>query len=405
MMKNKMLTIIALTSGLMLSACGSTGSDGLSSLLALLGGGSAPAAPANLQSTGTRGQISLTWNAVAGAGGYNVYRSENGVDFTKITGDPVTAAAYDDAIASPAGDGVFYTYRVSAVNNFGESDYSATVRDIHGTRLAASYASGFTMAAEDSPYVADGTVTVDGGNFTVASGTKLYVLDNAIIDIQHFRIFYVEGLLRVLASSSAFATFTAHDADGLQDQEGFMLYFTATCVPYGSGSGTWVTNTDIKNLRYSNNAISITASVRISNCKITSNITSGGSYIQIYGGEPIIDHCSFQNNVLTINTDLSASAVFSIAYNVMRNGYYSIYFESSGLVAAGQIVNNDFHGAKSIYLLAIPNGTTIPLGGNFWYDGIGSPPVAAIEVNPPGTATVDFTTALSAAPAGAGPDW
>src|SRR5512137_178347 len=92
-----------------------------------------PAAPTSLQSSGSLGQIALTWVASIGPGvtGYNVYRSTDGTNFTKITSTPIAASPYDDAI-TPSGDGVIYYYRVTAVGSC-ESVYSNVTKNVHGT--------------------------------------------------------------------------------------------------------------------------------------------------------------------------------------------------------------------------------------------------------------------------------
>ncbi len=83
--------------------------------------------------------ITLSWTASTGGAlvGYHVYRSADGVTFTKLTTVPVATLAYDDPIASPAGDGVFYFYRVTAVSTL-ESNPSATVKQTHGERVTSS---------------------------------------------------------------------------------------------------------------------------------------------------------------------------------------------------------------------------------------------------------------------------
>jgi glycosidase len=58
----------------------------------------APGAPANLHVTGEgNGEVSLAWNAVAGAAGYNVYRSPlTGGGFVKVNGAPLTGTSLTD---------------------------------------------------------------------------------------------------------------------------------------------------------------------------------------------------------------------------------------------------------------------------------------------------------------------
>ncbi|WP_030989634.1 chitinase [Streptomyces sp. NRRL WC-3744] len=77
-----------------------------------------PAAPAGLSVTGTTSSsVSLSWSAVSGATGYNVYR--NGTKITAVTG---TSATVTGLAASTS-----YSFQVTATNAAGESAKSATV--------------------------------------------------------------------------------------------------------------------------------------------------------------------------------------------------------------------------------------------------------------------------------------
>jgi len=102
-------------------------------LMASLGGGAepppppcvAPAAPVNLTATGGKRKITLTWNAVSDASGYNVYYSQGGKYTLQAT---VTDSAYTDNRLSV---GSTYCYAVTALKNCSdgtirESDYSVT---------------------------------------------------------------------------------------------------------------------------------------------------------------------------------------------------------------------------------------------------------------------------------------
>lgn len=395
----------------------------LGTLLACGGGGSSstamapsgPTAPAGLAAHGSLGHIQLTWTAATGDTGYNLYRSTDGATWTKLNGAPLTATAYDDAIASPAGDGVVYTYRITGLKASSESSPSATVRCLHGTRLPAASAAGFTTVAADSPYVAEGAVTVNGGNLVVDAGTALYVADGAALDLEAgdgsaAGRLWVKGLLRVAASSQAPATFTAHKVGGaLANNEGFTIWFDhAVDYDPADGSGCLLQNATITNL--ASGSVSggfdlIGCAPRLTNLKATANSTNGISYLFLRGTGPIIDHCSFSQIAPSIEAEQRGSA-FSFDHNRFRGGYYAISFVSlpDQAVDPGQVTANDFDGSKSAYLYNVAGSTDVPLGGNFWSGGAGSPPVPG-ETTGLTTVHFDFTTALSAAPSGVGPSW
>jgi len=85
------------------------------------------AAPSGLQVTSEgNNQVSLSWNAVAGAGGYNLYRSPlSGGGWVKVNSSPLTGATYTD---TGLRNGQIYFYVVTALDSAGnESAFSNEV--------------------------------------------------------------------------------------------------------------------------------------------------------------------------------------------------------------------------------------------------------------------------------------
>jgi chitinase len=92
-----------------------------------------PGAPAGLNVSGTSSSsVSLAWNTVSGATGYNVYR--NGTKVTAVSG---TSATVTGLAASTS-----YSFQVTATNSAGESAKSATVT---GTTTATGTGGGGTV--------------------------------------------------------------------------------------------------------------------------------------------------------------------------------------------------------------------------------------------------------------------
>ncbi|QJU54579.1 right-handed parallel beta-helix repeat-containing protein [Herbiconiux sp. KACC 21604] len=78
----------------------------------------------SLEGKATTSGISLTWEAVSNAAGYNVYRSSNGTASTPVNSAAVTAAKFTDTGVTA---GIAYTYKVRAIVNGSEGPASDPV--------------------------------------------------------------------------------------------------------------------------------------------------------------------------------------------------------------------------------------------------------------------------------------
>jgi fibronectin type 3 domain-containing protein len=140
-----------------------------------------PAAPTGLTTTPGNGQVTLSWNASAGASGYTILRatSLNGSYTTLATG--VAGTSYADTTAQP---GWTYYYAISAGNGSGESQSSASVTttastiavswvkldETSGTTASDATGSGNAGTLVNSPAWIGGKI----GNALSLNGTNQY---------------------------------------------------------------------------------------------------------------------------------------------------------------------------------------------------------------------------------------
>jgi len=374
-----------------------------------------PSAPSGVRAAGALRGVTVTWDASGERlAGYHVYRSADGVTFARRTASAVPGPRFTDALTSPADDGIAWAYRVTAVGAV-ESAPSATVRAMHGTRLTGTRAAGVTTLAAESPYVVDGTLTVEAGNLVVEAGTAVYVLDGAVVDLAAGAAddaangkFIVRGLLRVLAGEAAHATFTSHKAGGLPAGEGFTLIFDhAPDYVAADGSGTMIRNTEVSNLRagqggwYEPLVITGCAPAFL-NSKLRVNQPGQATLFAIRTGV-VFSHCLVHGMWATVAADLRATT-FSIQHSVLDAASmwnYSLEFWLDTVpVADGQIAWNDINGDQTVDVDYVSVGS-IPLGNNYWRNRVPSVRLqfTGAEVG------VTFAPVLSEPPAGVGPSW
>lgn len=394
--------LVAVAVAVALCACGSGGGgDPLEAN---------PTAPANVRAAGALRTVTVTWDAsTERLAGFHVYRSADGTTFARRTAQPVAGPTFVDALTSPADDGIAYAYRITAVGAV-ESAPSATVRAMHGTRLTGTRAAGLTTLAAESPYVVDGTLTIDAGNLTIDTGTAVYVLGGAVIDVaagayddQANGRFIVKGLLRVLASAADHATFTSHKAGGLATGDGFTLVFDhAPDYVAADGSGTLVQNTEVTNLRGRWEPLELTASApAFLDTKLVVNTAVQATYFWVRT-PAVFDHCFIDGMYPVIGADLSATH-FALQHSVLRAGPYNYSLEfwfDTVPVADGQIAWNDINGDQTVDVDYMSAGS-IPLGNNYWRNRV---PSVRLQFTGPEVG-VTFAPALSEPPAGVGPSW
>jgi fibronectin type 3 domain-containing protein len=109
----------------------------------------APDAPTGLTAGAGDGQVSLSWDAVPGATGYNVYRSTTGtpdITGTPLNSAPIGATDYTDVTA---GNGITYRYVVTALNDAMQSAASNEVTATPTDDTPPAAPTGLTATAGD----------------------------------------------------------------------------------------------------------------------------------------------------------------------------------------------------------------------------------------------------------------
>lgn len=404
---------------LLLTACagsgdGSTGDAGVA----------APRpAPSHLEATGSLRSIHLRWTASDGAAGYHVYRSADGAEFVRRTGAAILATSYDDPIESPGGDGVLYSYQVTAVEVLDgdrpavggarESGFSNLAATMHGTRLKGPYPP-YTAPAS-SPYVIEGNTVFESG-LSVARGSQLYVLPGAVLDFPagsggtgSGAALDVRGVLRAIGTPSAPVRFTAHTPDGepLVDGEGFWFMFSGDGYDARDGSGSVLDHVRMDHL--ASNPIheggiiveygdAVNSELKLRHVKLSGASSDGSVCLLLRRAASLED--SFLDRVsLCIDTSLPR-AQLQITRNVFRHSPIIVDRHATTPAGPGQIAGNDLDGVAGV----ASEGGSLPLGGNYWAGAPGVPPTPR-SVGSGSPADFSNPGPPLAEPPSAGPDW
>jgi len=126
---------------------------------------SAPSTPVGLSAAAGASEIILSWTAVAGVTGYDIYRDTSASgSFPRLGSEPTVAAGTTSYTDSSASIGTTYYYKVSAINANGESAASAAVSSI----IAVSGGSGSSGSVDVSP-PSNTSISIAGGAVSTTS--------------------------------------------------------------------------------------------------------------------------------------------------------------------------------------------------------------------------------------------
>ena len=149
-----------------------------------------PSAPSGLSVSNTIASLTLKWNAVTDATGYEIYRAGTDGKYSKIT--TVTSTSYVDTNVK---NNTQYSYRIKAYNAAGASAFSTAASlkktqisvsnlkaDANGSKVQLSWTEGVTGAegyviyrrTEDGSYAEIGRTSGNTYSDTISAGIKYY---------------------------------------------------------------------------------------------------------------------------------------------------------------------------------------------------------------------------------------
>ena len=277
----------------------------------------APSKPTNVQVTPGNQSVSLTWNANAepSLAGYNVYRSQSmSGTYSKVNLSLLETASCNDTGLTNFLD---YYYKVSAVDTNGNesslSDAVKAVPSVSGpTNVSGFISQNTTWTLQGSPYAVTGSVLVN-------VGVKLTIDPGVTVKFDGGRLLQVNGELiargysdrKILITSnqlspapgdwgyilfSGTSTDAAYDVDGSYTGGSILEYCTVEYAGGASGSNNGAVRMDNahpfinhciiqKNSASGINGWNLSGTLRMENCDVTDNSSSGGGGgIRVSGG-------------------------------------------------------------------------------------------------------------------------
>jgi chitinase len=163
------------------------------------------------------GAVSLTWNAVSGATGYDVYRATaSGGPFARLTASSQAATSYQDSAVVA---GATYWYQVTASNGAGTSAASAAVSAaVPGAAQTVTVAIAPASATVDGCRTAQFAATVTGSADTsVTWSVQEGAAGGTITAAGLYTAPAAAGTYHVVATSNASGTATKVASVTVQD--------------------------------------------------------------------------------------------------------------------------------------------------------------------------------------------
>ena len=295
---------------------------------------SVPALPSNINATAAETSITVTWNAVTDATGYDVE-----ADGTVVDNGNSTTYVNSGLTANTT-----HNYRVRAKNAVGNGDWSTVVNK---TTSSPTYVSG-TISQDtiwtlvNSPYILD--------SLTVAQGVTLTIEPGVIIKgTYHYYGITVNGKLNAVGASTAPIVFTtvkdsAYGGSGITTYSDYWGGITV------GSTGEFVG--DYTKIRYGYNGIYNQGKLTLTNSEVSNSYYEG-----IFINESISNsNITIQNSKIEnsggngINFNQYGTGPVSITgNNIINNGNYPMYAKLYylGTSIFDNISNNTFTGNKA----------------------------------------------------------
>lgn len=368
-----------------------------------------PTIPGSLTSAGTKGKITLSWEASTGndLASYYVYRGTSPGNLSKIATVNAPATTYEDTIVE---DGALYYYHITSFGK-SESQPSNQTYNMHGTRLTDTSAD-FTTIVADSPYVIENDILLKG-DLSIVNNTKLYVLPG--VDI----VFGTEDVASLYVIQGLFVTkgTQANPISVSSFDSGYELRIIA------AAAGSSLEYTEFQQLT----GTDTTKAVCVSSCSPTFShcrFISDGKTIEFASSGANVVNCYFSG--LSLGFEQSVESTLNIESNIFLNSQNAILFSNfatgSAAPVVGMIHNNIFecngignthYSHADLSILALTDlAFTFPLAGNYFFrtDNYNaaitnqSGFIVYYDTKSPNQ-TFNFANLLTTRPTGAGPGW
>ncbi len=358
---------------------------------------------------GVLDQVHVTWTASPSApASYLVFRSADGGTTWEQRGS-AGGTTFDDAL--PAADlCTRLRYRVASQAPLASSPRSAD-EAVRGTLLQSSTDTAeLGTEAALSPYLVEGSVSLDSSFFRVQPRTLLCVGPGATLSVADGANFLVYGMLRVVGTPAAPATLQAHGAGGAPATVGPLFGVSvhpddtvSSSYDPATGRGTLVEYARLEGFP----SLSFGTPWRLHQAKVTARADGTTLLFQFDGAASVTD-CTFVGYFVTVVGAFAAAPTFEVKRNLFHlgvgfpitlNGAFA-GVAAADMIGAGQVTGNAF-AAGLVSTFGFTASGVVPLGGNYW----GGEAPSVIGDFPEGVAvTGAFDPVLATAPV-AGATW